>query len=381
MFAKIQTLILVAISWLVQFCFLLYRALPIGLPLMVLFTLLDKWLLAGRFSFCAWTSAGLISIALAVATRRNPIKDNPYRVYSGWTGWLDKKVDGLIAWIGTIKLFKSPFCLVEDSSAYKVRGEEVRKLIDDVLRPGDILLRGFDGYLDGALIKLSGSKAGPGSEFSHAAIFLGDVNSTTDQAIAARRLQVLDPQGNWVKAAEPQKDAVRTNPQYFSPGRQRVAHAMTRGVFTEDILTFLRCDYIAVLRLPDAFKLAPEEVNQYGDRSLIADLPDDAAAIRQSLLQGETVTAAQVIQAVRLSALGKVGSCYDFQFNDAKTNQRFSCSEFAYYCYKSVHCYIGLELKSHGMGPFLVRETITPSDIYQAALTGGKFNIVWPLPN
>jgi hypothetical protein len=230
------------------------------------------------------------------------------------------------------------------------------------------------------MIKMAGSKAGPGAEFSHASVYLGDINDSTDRAICARRLQVLDPQGKWTAASPQEMEAVRSNTQYFSPGVQRVVHSMTRGVFMEDILTFLRCDYIAVIRLPETFRLTPEELASQKDRSLIADLAHDAESIRHKLLLGETVTSREVLDVVRLSALGKVGSCYDFQFNDAKTHQRFSCSEFAYYCFKSIHCYIGLELKDHGMGAFLVRKTITPSDIYEAAVTHRKLNIVWPRP-
>ncbi len=377
MVARLQMLFLVGVSWLVQALFQVYRALPFGLPFAAVFYLLNHWWFGGRNDLFFWGGTAGASLAVALATKHTAAKDNPYRAYIGWSGWLDKRVDALIAWIGTVKYFHSPWCLVEDPGSYRVSGDDVRALVDGILQPGDILLRGFDGYLDGAMIKMTGGKGGPGAEYSHAALYLGDVNNDADRAIAARRLQVLDAQGNWVEASDDKKESVRKDPRYFSPGRQRVVHAMTRGVFTEDILTFLRCDYLAVLRLPASFQLTQAVLKSGADLSLITNLSGDAQAIRDKLLDGKPVTAQEVLDVVRLSALGKIGSCYDFQFNDAKTHQRFSCSEFVYYCFKSVQCYIGLELKNHGIGPFLVRQTITPSDIFEAAVTTGKLNVVW----
>ena len=376
--AVMQMVGLVLISWLVKAIFLFYRTLPYILPLAGLFYLFHWCLFQGQSNEPVWWATGITALATAKATKPKIHKDNPYRAYIGGKGWLEKRVDGLIAWIGTIKYFNSPLCVVEGATSYRITGDQVRQLISNVLKPGDIILRGYDGYLDGVMIKMTGSKAGPGTEYSHAAVYLGDVNDSTDRAIAARRLQVLDQKGKWTAASPQEMEAVRNDNQYFSPGPQRVLHSMTRGVFMEDILTFLRCDYIAVIRLPENFRLSPQELAGQKDHSLIADLPADAQSIRQKLLRGETVTSKEVLGAVRLSALGKVGSCYDFQFNDAKTHQRFSCSEFAYYCFKSIHCYIGLELKDHGMGAFLVRKTITPSDIFEAAVAHGKLQIVWP---
>jgi hypothetical protein len=192
----------------------------------------------------------------------------------------------------------------------------------------------------------------------------------------ARRLKVQTDGGQWAEASEAEKEAVRNNPIYFQPGRQLVVHSMTKGVFVEDILTFLRCDYLIVLRLHGAMRLETGEREE--DQSLIKDLAPDAEAIHAKLIRGEPVVKDEVITAARLSALGKIGSCYDFQFNDMKTTHRFSCSEFVYYCYKSVHCYIGLHPKLRGfLKIFFRRETITPSDIYDAAVAQGKLKIVW----
>ena len=189
-------------------------------------------------------------------------------------------------------------------------------------------------------------------------------------------MQAQDDSGRWVDASDAEKDKIRNDPDYYQAGRQMVVHAMTRGVFVEDILTFLRCDYLVVLRLHDRFKLA--EKDRRTDRSLIKGLTGDAEAIHAGLMSGGSVNRSDVIKSVRNSALGKIGSCYDFQFNDIKTANRFSCSEFVYYCFKSIHSYLGLEPRSHAFLKFFFRRnTITPADIYDAAVSQGKLEIKW----
>lgn len=76
--------------------------------------------------------------------------------------------------------------------SYKIKGEIMRQLLQ-ICKPGDILLRGYDDYLDGLLI----------GKWSH----VGMVLNETD-----------------------------------------VIHSMAEGVFTEDILNFFRTDRICVLR-------------------------------------------------------------------------------------------------------------------------------------
>jgi hypothetical protein len=372
---------LVVLSLIVRLFFWVYRALSVAL----LVSLVVGWIfyLARAHFPCGesgaywwWPIAALTAVLLFLTRRQAPAKDNPYRRYAGAFVWMDQCADSLVAWIGTIKYFTSPISLVEDPGSYKIKGDEIRALLDDVLQPGDILLRGFDGYLDGIMIGLSGGGQGLGKYFSHAALFLGDLHDDPDKPIVARRLQVMDDKGQWVAATAAQQDAVRNDPGYYQPGRQKVVHSMTKGVFTEDILTFVRCDYLVVLRLPDNIQLSATDLKT--DHSLIRDLPPDAQAIHQKLLAGQSVDKGDIINVIHRSALGKIGSCYDFQFNDGKTHHRFSCSEFVYYCYKSIHCYLGLKLKMHAfLKFFFARKSITPSDIYEAAVKQGKLKVAW----
>ena len=385
MSAILGQLALALVSVVARLVFLGYRILITGL--VAALVVVPLYCLASRFcpnltnseparQYWWWGYGALTALFLCLSYKRHPGKDNPYRRYVGLSGWVNKLVDRFIAWIGTLKYFTSPLSLVEDPGSYKIRGDEIRTLIDKALRPGDILLRGYDGYLDGVMIGVSGGGQGIGKHFSHAALYLGDLNDHTDKQIVARRLEVVNDQGDYVPASEAEKEAVRNDKNYYDAGRQRVVHSMRKGVFVEDILTFLRCDYLVVLRLPDNIQLEPEDLKE--DRSLIQDLPPDAEAIRTKLMNGEVVAKADVVDAVHRSALGKIGSCYDFQFNDGKKHNRFSCSEFVYYCYKSIHCYLGLQLTRRAfMGFLFPRTTITPADIYDAAIRRGKLEVAW----
>jgi hypothetical protein len=152
----------------------------------------------------------------------------------------------LIKWIvkltGNIQFFWSPFfCLLWGDTHYKVKGSESREVLNKVKR-GDILLRRYDRYVSGWFI--------PGY-YTHAGLFVGEDN---------------------------------------------VIHATTKGVIEEDILSFLRTDYVVVLRFPDS---TYEEISRAIER-----------------------------------AYDLLGKKYDFVF-DATDDDRFYCSEVVKYAYDS----------------------------------------------
>lgn len=98
----------------------------------------------------------------------------------------------LIKNVADIRLYKGGVILFGDSH-YRMKGEDVRDILNS-LQKGDVLLRRYDHYLGGMLT--------PGY-FTHAAIYVGD---------------------------------------------NRVIHMLGEGICSEDILTFCRCDHVAVLR-------------------------------------------------------------------------------------------------------------------------------------
>jgi len=96
---------------------------------------------------------------------------------------------------GDIKCFRFPCFLVYDPDEYQVSGEKTLEIME-VLKPGDIMLRGFRHYLDGKFIP---SKSG----WSHGAIYIGN---------------------------------------------NQIIHAVAEGVSKIDVVDFTRCDRIAILR-------------------------------------------------------------------------------------------------------------------------------------
>lgn len=73
---------------------------------------------------------------------------------------------------GDIKCFRFPLWIVYDPDDYQVTGQNVLDIIN-ALKPGDIVLRGYNKYLDGKMIpNFKNDVIGIG--FSHGAIYIGD---------------------------------------------------------------------------------------------------------------------------------------------------------------------------------------------------------------
>lgn len=96
---------------------------------------------------------------------------------------------------GEVKIFKFPMFLVYDPHYFSVGGEQVLDIIS-ILEPGDIILRGYDNYLDGCFIPDPLS-------FSHGAIYIGN---------------------------------------------GKIIHAVAEGVSETNVIEFTRCDRIAIFR-------------------------------------------------------------------------------------------------------------------------------------
>ena len=57
----------------------------------------------------------------------------------------------LLTIFGDIKVYKYPFFLIYQPKGYRVTGYEIEKILN-VIKPGDILVRGYYDYLDGKFI-------------------------------------------------------------------------------------------------------------------------------------------------------------------------------------------------------------------------------------
>ena len=111
-----------------------------------------------------------------------------------------KVKNALISWFSDIRVYIGGVILF-GSSSYEIKGPHTRQVLN-VLEPGDVLLRRYNHYLGSVLI--------PGY-WSHAAIYVGD---------------------------------------------NKVVHMLGGGITDEDILTFLRCDNVMVIRCEDSTKVA-----------------------------------------------------------------------------------------------------------------------------
>ena len=154
--------------------------------------------------------------------------------------WYDIKAK-LLSFFSDIRIYPGGVVLAGDSS-YKVKGPDMRQVLDHVM-PGDILLRRYSHYLGSVLIK---------GYFSHAAVYVGN---------------------------------------------NKVIHMLGSGITEEDILTFLRCDDICILRAKD-------------------EVLDDAAIDRAKKFLANGIE-------------------YDYNF-DTESPEKFYCTEFVDNCFEYI---------------------------------------------
>lgn len=127
-------------------------------------------------------------------------------IIKNWYKWWVQ----LLTIIGNTKIYKTP-CFVHYSTEeydYKLRGNEIRDVCKK-LKIGDIILRGYDHYLDGWLI--------PG-KYSHCGVYIG--NNT-------------------------------------------IIHATSKGIKEIDTIDFMQCDRVIVMRPKSGMKAAVEFVKEH----------------------------------------------------------------------------------------------------------------------
>lgn len=89
-------------------------------------------------------------------------------LYKAWAKFLTA--------FGDIKIFNWPLFMVYDDSSFKVAGDKILEIMT-ILKPGDIILHGYDNYLDGKFINIFGidtAKTKIGGDWSHGAIYIGN---------------------------------------------------------------------------------------------------------------------------------------------------------------------------------------------------------------
>lgn len=276
----------------------------------------------------------LVVLAL-VYNRRSDADPNPFQsAFLSWFGtlrgfWNQRAGD-------MVKLKLPSGFLVENPQAYRIGGGQIQDILR-CIQPGDILLRGYDGYLDGMMIRRASvctAKEFQPGWFTHAALYMGTLTAV-DRALVP--------------------ETFRNDTGYFQEGSQMLIQAMAKGVHSQDLLTFCRSDYLAILRIKPGMP---------------------------------RIDVAAAILAARKSALEKIGDSYDFDDSDIRKFNRFSCSELVYYCLRDIKDALKLGPLPHALFPLapwnktwhlLKRVTIVPDDFYYL-LKHGTVECIWQDP-
>lgn len=209
--------------------------------------------------------------------------------------------------------------LLHDPRSYRVKGGDMRKAMS-TLQPGDILVRGFDNYLDGHFI--------PGF-FSHAGLYLGKVDEETIFHHWHHNLASIPQQ---IGEYAPLHEVLNRT----ASGEQMVIHSMKDGIFMEDLLDFCRCDYLAALRFPNMVQRAPDITQPYSENDRIKlTFTGEERVIALRLQNGESLPYAEIFPVIFKLALSQLGKEYDFGL-DFTSFKKMSCTEFVYYCTKSL---------------------------------------------
>lgn len=209
--------------------------------------------------------------------------------------------------------------LLYDPRSYRVKGGDMRRAMSD-LKPGDILVRGYDNYVDGHFI--------PGF-FSHAGLYLGRVDEPT-----LRRMWDTILPGCEVKPADyaPLEEML----ERAEFGEQMVIHAMKDGIFMEDLLNFCRCDYMVGLRAPESIASSSGAGAPYSDSEAVRRaFTGEEIGIAERLKNGASIPFGEIFPVMFKLALSQLGKAYDFGL-DFSSFQKMSCTEFVYYCTKSI---------------------------------------------
>ena len=209
--------------------------------------------------------------------------------------------------------------LLYDPRSYRVKGDDMRTAMRD-LKPGDILVRGFDNYVDGKCI--------PGF-FSHVGLYLGKVDKDTIK----QHWETIFPGSSMDNKDYAPLAEVLANALC---GEQMVIHSMKDGIFMEDLLNFCRCDYMVGVRFPDSVMRDANVQQPYSESPNIkAEFTGEEREIARLLATGSSIPFEKIFPVIFKLALSQLGKAYDFglDFSSFKT---MSCTEFVYYCTKSL---------------------------------------------
>ncbi|MDM8559311.1 hypothetical protein [Candidatus Parabeggiatoa sp. HSG14] len=130
--------------------------------------------------------------------------------------------------LSNIKVSKWPFFMFYRPHSFTLKGNHTREIMK-LVKPGDILVRSFNNYLNGYFME---------GTFKHVGFYLSEVSEQHLKQFA--QIQ---------------------NPTEYNTGRQMVIYTIGDKIFLEDLIDFCRCDGLAIMRFPRQLKsLARREI-------------------------------------------------------------------------------------------------------------------------
>ncbi|MDP3653419.1 MAG: YiiX/YebB-like N1pC/P60 family cysteine hydrolase [Rhodoferax sp.] len=86
---------------------------------------------------------------------------------------------------GDIRIFRWPLFVVYQPTSFRIKGRDTREVMD-ILRPGDVIMRAYDDYLDGYFIPKGESGC------SHSGLYIGDNHVVHSIAEGSMVIDVID---------------------------------------------------------------------------------------------------------------------------------------------------------------------------------------------
>ncbi len=162
---------------------------------------------------------------------------------------------------GDMKVFPAPMFFVYQPTTFRVKGQETRH-IEDLVLPGDVLLRSYRNYLDGYFIPKGNS------ECSHSGVYVGDavvVHSIAEGAseidiidfCRADKVVVLRPKHGAAFAVEHAQKCANANIEYdfdFTPDSGKYyCHELTRSCFPNLAIPEVRRKVLGIFNSPPIY--------------------------------------------------------------------------------------------------------------------------------
>ncbi len=162
---------------------------------------------------------------------------------------------------GDIKIFKWPFFILYHPTTFRVKGAHTREIMTKI-KPGDVIMRSYDDYLDGYFIPKGKSGC------SHSGVYIGDnkiVHSIAEGSSVidiidfcrADRIVVLRPDSGQEWAIDHAKKCADKNVPYdfdFAPGPGRYyCHEFTASCYPNLNIEQLSRKIFGLFSSPTAF--------------------------------------------------------------------------------------------------------------------------------